>query len=169
MTTTANTGATHIVEGGEQQATAANDAFNLLDAVIQGNVKDSAPSTTPPGGPATGDRYIVPGSATGDWASQDDDITWYDGSAWLFITPAEGWLVFDQLNNKFVYFDGTNWTDFQAADITAITDNSGGTSSRTIASIGASYSQSEVANAVASLADAINDLRTNLRAAGLMA
>lgn len=45
---------------------------------------------------------------------------------------------------------------------TALTDNSGGTASDTIAAIGASYNQAEVRNAVASLAAKVNELRTLL-------
>ena len=44
----------------------------------------------------------------------------------------------------------------------ALTDNSGGVASDTIAVIGAIYSQTEVANAIASLADEINKLRADL-------
>lgn len=42
------------------------------------------------------------------------------------------------------------------AAITALTDNSGGSATNTIAAIGGAYSQAEVANAVASLAAKIN-------------
>lgn len=49
-----------------------------------------------------------------------------------------------------------------AATAAALTDNSGGTASQTIAAIGASYSQTEVRNAVASLADEINKLVTDV-------
>jgi hypothetical protein len=45
-----------------------------------------------------------------------------------------------------------------AATAGAITDNSGGTASQTIAAIGATYDQAEVRNAVASLADEVNKL-----------
>ena len=45
-----------------------------------------------------------------------------------------------------------------AGALTELTDSSGGTGSATIAAIGASYSQSEVANAVASLAAQVNNL-----------
>lgn len=45
-----------------------------------------------------------------------------------------------------------------ATQVTTLTDNSGGTASDTIAVIGATYSQTEVANAVASLAEQINAL-----------
>ena len=45
------------------------------------------------------------------------------------------------------------------AAITALTDNSGGTASNTIAAIGGTYSQTEVRNAIASLAAKINALQ----------
>lgn len=57
----------------------------------------------------------------------------------------------------------------QAADVTAMTDSSGGTASRTIAAAGAIYSQTEANDGRACFADYGNDLRTNLRTAGQMA
>ena len=56
--------------------------------------------------------------------------------------------------------DGTAYTA-----ITDLTDNSGGTSGDTIAAIGGTYSQTEVANAIASLAAKINELNAALQAA----
>lgn len=50
----------------------------------------------------------------------------------------------------------------------ALTDSSGGTASLTIAAIGAAYSQTEVRNAVASLARSINQIRADLVALGLI-
>lgn len=56
--------------------------------------------------------------------------------------------------------DGT-----QPSAITDLTDNSGGTPADTIAAIGGTYSQAEVANAVASLAAKVNALIAALEAA----
>lgn len=53
----------------------------------------------------------------------------------------------------------------QTAAITDLTDNSGGTAADTIAAIGATYSQTEVANAIASLAAKVNELNDALQAA----
>jgi hypothetical protein len=50
----------------------------------------------------------------------------------------------------------------------ALTDSSGGTASLTIAAIGATYSQVEVRNAVASLARSVNQIRADLVALGLI-
>ena len=58
--------------------------------------------------------------------------------------------------------DGT-----QAGAITDLTDNSGGTAADTIAAIGGTYSQAEVANAIASLAAKVNELNAALQAAGV--
>ena len=49
-----------------------------------------------------------------------------------------------------------------AATAAALTDNSGGTASSTIAAIGATYDQAEVRNAVASLAAEVNKLITDV-------
>lgn len=62
---------------------------------------------------------------------------------------------------------GVGVVDFCAAkgelgSFTALTDNSGGTAADTIAAIGGTYSQSEVRNAVASLAAKINLLQKQL-------
>lgn len=54
-----------------------------------------------------------------------------------------------------------NLADTAALTAQTLTDNSGGSASDTIAAIGATYSQSEVANAIASLADEINKLRAD--------
>lgn len=51
----------------------------------------------------------------------------------------------------------------QASAITDLTDNSGGTGSDTIAVIGATYDQAEVANAIASLAAKVNELNAALQ------
>ena len=60
--------------------------------------------------------------------------------------------------------DGT-----QVANIGQLTDSSGGTASSTIAAIGGTYSQSEVANAIASLAAKVNALEQALEDAQVTA
>ena len=58
-----------------------------------------------------------------------------------------------------------NASGTQPSAITDLTDNSGGTAADTVAAIGGTYSQSEVANAIASLAAKINELNAALQAA----
>jgi hypothetical protein len=58
-----------------------------------------------------------------------------------------------------------NSSGAQPSAITDLTDNSGGTAADTIAAIGGTYSQTEVANAIASLAAKVNELNAALQAA----
>lgn len=53
-------------------------------------IDDMRGSTTPPGSPTTGDRYIVPCGATGAWATQDGKIAEWNGSTWSFTVPSLG-------------------------------------------------------------------------------
>jgi len=62
-----------------------------------------------------------------------------------------------------------NSSGAQPSNIGALTDNSGGTAGATIAAIGATYSQTEVRNAVASLAAKINLLEQALEDAQVTA
>ena len=57
-----------------------------------------------------------------------------------------------------------NSSGAQPTAITDLTDNSGGTAADTIAAIGATYSQAEVQNAIASLAAKVNELNAALQA-----
>jgi len=66
---------------------------------------------TPPGSPATGDRYLVTATATGAWAGQENDIAEWDGTAWVFTTPTTGtYLSVDAEADGLYYFGGTTWT-----------------------------------------------------------
>ena len=62
-----------------------------------------------------------------------------------------------------------NASDAQISAIVDLTDNSGGTGTDTIAAIGATYSQTEVRNAIASLSDKITELNAALKAAQITA
>ncbi len=61
--------------------------------------------------PSKGDRYLINGVGAGTWVGHDNQIAWYDGSAWLFDTPGEGWRCFVQDLDRLFYYDGASWTD----------------------------------------------------------
>lgn len=65
--------------------------------------------TAPPGGEATGDRYIVGAGATGDWAGHDDEIAEWDGAAYVYSVPNEGFTTRVMDENKIYMHDGTSW------------------------------------------------------------
>jgi hypothetical protein len=81
----------------------------LLDGLVQANVFSKS-TTTPPGTPAAGDRYIVPASgATGAWSAKANNYTVWNGTAWIFVAPLEGWLIEVADEDKWYYSTGSAW------------------------------------------------------------
>jgi hypothetical protein len=75
----------------------------------QDSVKDKD-LLTPPASPTTGDRYIIAtGTATGTWVGKNTQIAEWNGSAWVFYAPAEGWTCFIDDEDKQYSFNGTAW------------------------------------------------------------
>lgn len=83
-----------------------NTAFEAgwakLDAVVHLDVI-SRSLNTPPGSPVAGDRYHTGGSPTGLWSGQSNKIAVWNGSAWVFYTPLEGWLMTSQADAGRLY------------------------------------------------------------------
>lgn len=85
----------------------------LRDAGRKLNVMHAVISRTTDAGaitPALGNFYIVPPGATGAFAGQDDDLAYYDGSAWEFYTPTEGVVVWVSDADQRVRWTGSAWT-----------------------------------------------------------
>lgn len=85
--------------------------------------------TAPPGGESVGDRYIVGISATGDWASQDNDVAVVDSitpTVWSFVTVSEGDLLIVTDESKRYRFLNGAWkeTDQEALRVYCDVDNS---------------------------------------------
>lgn len=92
-----------IAEAQSQKYLTHNEALRILDAIVQGNVVDKD-LIVPPGSPSDGDTYIVGSptdSTSDDWENHDDEIAYYQSSAWIFVTPAEGWVVYVQDEDAF--------------------------------------------------------------------
>jgi len=101
---------------------AANDGTgtNLRQAAQRLNAGGviSRTTTAEPGSPTANDFYIVPASATGtNWAGQDNDFAWYNGTSWEFFTPVEGAFVWVNDTNQLVYWDGSAWTQFSTSAV----------------------------------------------------
>jgi hypothetical protein len=79
------------------------------------------------------------------------------------ISNADGTTKVVEVNESKVGLFGVTPAQRQSAATTAVqlTDSSGGTSADTIAAIGATYTQTEVANAIATLAREVERLRTD--------
>lgn len=85
---------------------------SYVDSLIQGldwqeSVLDRD-LATPPGGPTTGDRYIVAATATGAWVGQEEKIAEWNGSSWDFITPDEGTAVFVEDEDVLVVYSSAH-------------------------------------------------------------
>lgn len=68
---------------------------------------------SPPTSPSDGDRYIVGASPTGSWASQAHKFAVWRSSFWSFRMPVEGETAYDQENDQFWFFDGTEWIEWE--------------------------------------------------------
>ena len=88
--------------------------------------------TAPPGAPTLGDRYIVASVATGAWATHEDDIAQWAGSAWSFVTPDLGVWLYVEDEKEYYSWNGTAWVQ-ESAGPHASTHASGGTDELTSA------------------------------------
>jgi len=79
------------------------DALHFQNAVLDKDL------TAPPGGESEGDRYIVASTASGAWAGHEDDIAEYRSSAWVFITPVEGFTTWVCDEDMDYVFNGSSW------------------------------------------------------------
>ena len=87
-----------------------NEAIRRLDALVQLAVSGRELSA-PPEAPEEGDCWLVPASATGDWAGQADAVAaWQDG-AWAFIASQTGWRVWVVNEAALLVWTGTGWED----------------------------------------------------------
>lgn len=99
---------------GEDNWNTENDANLLMvDSLLNGYVL-SASTTTPPGSPTAGDKYIVPSGASGAWSGQTNKIALYVNAGWTFYTPKAGWKVYDNGRKGTLLYDGSAWV-YEAA------------------------------------------------------
>jgi hypothetical protein len=107
MTTTTHLGITLVEQSQAQKEVTVNQAFTLIDAVLNTGAK-SRTTSTPPGSPSTGDVYIVGSSPTGAWSSQAGNIAYYNQS-WNFITPLEGAELWVHDESSIYMYNGSSW------------------------------------------------------------
>lgn len=88
-----------------------NPNLSKLDALVQGAVKRRDLTAPPTAG--DGDRYIIPGSATGAWAGRTNQIAIWTAaaSAWTFYVPQPGWMMWDLSSSPLALYvwDGSTW------------------------------------------------------------
>lgn len=115
-------------------STSMNKNLRLLDALMQPTVPDKDEGT-PPGTPVDNRLYLVGASPSGAWGGNTNNLAVFQvgddlTSAWLFITPKEGWRVWVEDENTYYRFDGSAW---------AIEESGGGSAGLTWREQTASY------------------------------
>jgi hypothetical protein len=140
-------------------------------------VADTATFTVPY--PTGFDQDALTGTTDGEvlvgendvWQQDDPGFAFAFGASNITVTNNTGATLAAATDLKISFGDRTKAgvynPDVRVEGPAALTDNSGGTAADTIAVIGATYDQAEVANAVASLAAQVNELRTALKTAGV--
>lgn len=108
MATTNHLGITLISQAQAQKEVTANEAFVVIDALLNTGVIDKD-LATPPGSPTEGDVYIVAASATGAWTGREGDIAYYASGAWKFVDPNEGLTLWVNDEDALYTFNGTTW------------------------------------------------------------
>lgn len=95
MTTTPVAAITEIAENQDSSEVTANEAFRRLEQGARFFAVISATTTSPPGSPSDGDAYLLAsGTPSGDWAGHEDELPYYQSTAWEFREPQDGDLVF---------------------------------------------------------------------------
>lgn len=105
---TPNLGLTDLAVGASDNEAKANETFRLIEAVLaQGVIRRDL--TAPPGGESDGDTYIPAATATGAWATHEDDLAYYSSGTWLFVPPVEGLSLRMKDENLRVEWNGSVW------------------------------------------------------------
>ncbi len=108
MTDTVHLGLPFIEGSQAQKHVTHNEALRILDSVVHIGVLDDA-LTAPPPSPSEGDRYIVPGSATGAWAGRAAALAVCEDGVWRFFAPSPGWCAWSAASGALLVYDGAAW------------------------------------------------------------
>jgi hypothetical protein len=72
----------------------------------------SSPPISP--APVKNDRYIVKATGSGDWTGCTNQITYYDGSAWKFTAPTEGFICWVNDEDYYYSYNGSAWIKYSS-------------------------------------------------------
>ena len=104
----------YLLPNQAQKHVTLNESLRALDAIVQLSVI-SASETSTPDAPSEGDRYVVAGPASADWAGADDQIAAYQDGAWAFYSPQTGWTAWVEDSALLMVFDGKAWIELSAS------------------------------------------------------
>lgn len=154
MATTAKIGITEMVQGQSGGEALFNAAVHSLEAMLLLTIEDRD-LTAPPGSPNDGEAWIVGTSATGDWATHDDEIAIYY-AGWTFVTVTEGMRFWVSDEDVFLLYDGSSFLEY-------------GTQGAAVADLSQDISASYVEAEVQAISDKVDELLGSLRTTGIIA
>ena len=99
----------------------ATNVFATINDLISAGINQLDPvisqTNTPPGSPATGDRYLVGTSPTGAWAFNANDIAEWNGASWSYTTPVLDDVVYITTTLTTLRFDAISWVPYPGSAI----------------------------------------------------
>lgn len=83
-----------LFPGQTQKEFFVNQAFTMLDTLLQASV--SASQSSPPPMPSEGQAYRIVSPANGEWSEHADFIALWIGGEWSFVPPVDGMRIYDR-------------------------------------------------------------------------
>lgn len=86
-----------------------NEALARLDLLVQLAVEGIGAAAPPPV-PTEGQIWALGPAATGAWTGQPGGtLAAWDGVAWVFVPPQEGYLALDKASGALMHWTGSDW------------------------------------------------------------
>lgn len=108
-----------ILPGQAQKEVTHNEALTAIDMMLHPAVEEGS-LDTPPASPAHGQCWIVGSAPTGDWEDMEGAIAMWTASGWRHATPVPGLRAWSKVDEKDLYWDGTNWVSILSVDHVAV-------------------------------------------------
>ena len=97
----------YIIASQAQKEVTHNEGLNLLDLLVQPVVK--ARTNTPSAAPAEGEAYIIISTAAGIWTGRENQVAWFIGGTWRYISPFEVLWFWSAADAKDYVYHGNAW------------------------------------------------------------
>jgi hypothetical protein len=107
--TTPRLGAPELATSQTNKEETVNEQIRYLESAAGHFIFKDRDLSTPPVSPADGDCYLVKATGTGTWAGQDGKVAYFLNTAWVFITPREGFTAWVNDEDVFIGYDGAAW------------------------------------------------------------
>lgn len=94
----------------------ASNVFATMNDITGGSTTMLEPvisrTNTPPGGPVTGDRYLINTAPTGAWAGHANEVAEWNGASWDFTVPVLDNTVFVTDTLTTLRYNGSSWVSY---------------------------------------------------------